>query len=631
MRLTMTVMALLAGMGGLANPVSSQAPVLDDPVAGPPFVRPAFECRLVIKFSDHVLARVRDGRLVSQAGVDLSAAGAALARHGAALHQLIQLPDDAIERLESRALLNSGQPQPDLRSMMRVEVVDDSIEALANDLAALRFVEWVEFEEVLPPPPFIIGGGCEDIAPVTPSYRTNQTYRGPNPGLNMDAAWTLGSARGGGIRVADCEYGYNANHEDLCWITMEQGQTIHPQVIANGWDEHGTAVFGEMISGDNAYGCLGLAPDAEAYFFTEWSVEQGSRRATCIANAIATMDAGDIVVLEMQTTGAGGGYGPAELNSSVWTLVKNATDAGIIVVAAAGNGNQNLDSSAYAPYMARGDSGAIIVGAGSSNTSHDKLSFSTYGSRVNVQGWGQNVFTLGYGSYAQHGGDKNQRYTAGFSGTSSATPLVASACLALQSLAVEHLGRRLTPAEMRQLLVETGIPQGAGGHIGPFPNVLAAGLRLTGDRATLESLTLVTGEALEGGIERLNASDDVRLRTRSGYGTTFTDLHLLDMIIRARTSVTNPTTLDVTVESSIGHPSGVARLRLRHRNTGQFEQVAQYAIGPVEETIDVEGLDASRYVQAQGVIDLMIRHVVAVPVFAFTFESRFDVVTIRAR
>ena len=137
------------------------------------------------------------------------------------------------------------------------------------------------------------------------------------------------------------------------------------------------------------------------------------------------------MLLEMQTVGAGGGYGPAELDLAVWTVVKAGTDAGVVVVGAAGNGNQNLDSLSYVPYMNRGDSGAILVGAGSSDADHDKLWFSSYGSRVDVQGWGENVFTLGYGLFTSYGGDDRQSYTNDFGGTSSASPFIASACLLL--------------------------------------------------------------------------------------------------------------------------------------------------------------------------------------------------------
>ena len=135
-----------------------------------------------------------------------------------------------------------------------------------------------------------------------------------------------------------------------------------------------------------------------------------------------------------------------------------------------------MDSDTFASYRARGDSGAIIVGAGSADLGHNKLGFSTFGSRVNVQGWGRSVFTLGYGTFAQVGGsgDINQFYTSSFSGTSSASAMLAGVCAALQSFAVARLGRRLTPAEMREVLTETGHPQGTGGNIGPFPDMVEA-------------------------------------------------------------------------------------------------------------------------------------------------------------
>ena len=129
-------------------------------------------------------------------------------------------------------------------------------------------------------------------------------------------------------------------------------------------------------------------------------------------------DSGDVVLLEMQANGPTG-LGPAELEAPVWNVVRTATDAGIIVVAAAGNGNQNLDNSSYAAFRSRGDSGAIMVGAGNASVSHNKLSFSTFGSRVNVQGWGSSVFTTGYGDFATIGGDENQSYTSTFGGTLS--------------------------------------------------------------------------------------------------------------------------------------------------------------------------------------------------------------------
>jgi subtilisin family serine protease len=223
---------------------------------------------------------------------------------------------------------------------------------------------------------------------------------------------------------------------------------------------------------------------------------------------LAAVDAlvpGDVILLEMQYAieGVGGGqWGPAELEPSVWDATCAASQIGIIVVAAAGNGDQNLNGTAYQPYMDRRcwidgveeDSGAIIVGAGTADENHDRCQKnnaqlcdwpnpthgSTYGSRVDVQAWGEHVFTLGrmYGmpNVEFAGRDPAQGYTYYFGGTSSASALVAGVVAALQSYVEAELGSRLGPLEMRDLLEETGIPQGGGapGNIGKFPDIGAA-------------------------------------------------------------------------------------------------------------------------------------------------------------
>ncbi len=69
-------------------------------------------------------------------------------------------------------------------------------------------------------------GPCEDIEPPTPDYFEMQTYHGPDPGLNMTAAWAMGSARGAGVKLAFLEWAYYLDHEDLCEIALEAGQTM---------------------------------------------------------------------------------------------------------------------------------------------------------------------------------------------------------------------------------------------------------------------------------------------------------------------------------------------------------------------------------------------------------------------
>jgi hypothetical protein len=68
-------------------------------------------------------------------------------------------------------------------------------------------------------------------------------------------------------------------------------------------------------------------------------------------------------------------------------------------------------------------------------------------------------------------------YTSTFNGTSSATPIVAAACAAVQgAYRSRHGGGQvLEPAELRALLQTTGSPQtGANQNIGPLPNLAFA-------------------------------------------------------------------------------------------------------------------------------------------------------------
>jgi len=378
---------------------------------------------------------------------------------------LIDLPEEKLAAFEARAAQRSGKSQPDLAGMMIVNVPGSTEELLlevGEELQALELVEYAYIEVLYQPPP-------GDIPPTTPDLTGFQTYFGPDPGIDVDYAWSLGY-NGGGVRLSDCEYGWVYTHEDLMDKNLhpESGQTPHPDVISNGWDEHGTAVMGELCAVVNAYGVSGMIPNAWIYTYPEWTVEGGYRRATCITNALAESSAGDIVLLEMQKD-----YAPAETDPNVHSAVSTGVDAGVVVVAAAGNGGHDLDGVAYQTYMSWGDSGAIIVGGGTPDTNHNHHSSSTYGSRVNVQGWYGGIFTLGYGNYAEYGGDKNQRYRSNFSGTSGASPFVAAACVIIQDKAQDY-GRRLTPWEMRYILTETGIPQGTGGHVGPFPDLRAA-------------------------------------------------------------------------------------------------------------------------------------------------------------
>jgi serine protease len=98
--------------------------------------------------------------------------------------------------------------------------------------------------------------------------------------------------------------------------------------------------------------------------------------------------------------------------------------------------------------------------------------FSTYGTRVDLQGWGECVTTTGYGDLFS--GDENSLYTSSFNGSSSASPIVAGAAAALSSALEAKTAKPAKPADVRRILEATGTPQVGNDNIGPLPDLVAA-------------------------------------------------------------------------------------------------------------------------------------------------------------
>src|SRR5690606_3694378 len=396
------------------------------------------------------------------------------------VEKAIPISPEKFKEMESEALRISGDDTSvrNLQNIYRItseEMNDSDLQLLAKEIELLPEVRYCDFMSRTPiKPPF-------DIPPVTANYLPLQTYVGANPGVNMQFAWDM-NRRGQGIRVRNVEYGFNKNHEEFHQnpnVKIAPNYTIHP-AITTDYSEHGTGTFGVVVADNANYGVTGLAHGAaEMILFPEYTVQYGYNRTYAVSLALANSQQGDVVIYEMQAGGASGvegDYVPAEYDYTIWDVTKAASDLGVIVVAAAGNGDQDLDDPIYVNYMNRGNSGAIIVGAGTPDIQHNRTWFSTYGSRVNIHGWGWNVLSSGSGDFAKIGGDFNQQYTM-FSGTSSATPIVASCVAVLNSYYHSLTGNYLNSTQLIQILQDTGISQSwteYPGNIGPLPNMQAA-------------------------------------------------------------------------------------------------------------------------------------------------------------
>ena len=277
---------------------------------------------------------------------------------------------------------------------------------------------------------------------------------------------------------------------------QNQGGVMGNQSQDSCLRQHGTAVLGVLGGDRGSVGVIGVCPDARVRGLNISTLEdpEGLELPAAIRRAANALDRGDIILVELQHPGTRvafqpsedrKGYVPPEWWPATLAAIRYATARGVILVEAAGNGDEDLDHSDYDrpdagfppswknPFnRAHIDSGAIVVGAGAppaephgpgipQSADHgpdrSRLPFSNYGSMVDVQAWGRDVTTSGYGSL-QGGSGENRWYTDDFGGTSSATPIVAGVLACLQGI-LKAKGGLLTPAQARELLRKAGRPQ----------------------------------------------------------------------------------------------------------------------------------------------------------------------------
>lgn len=423
--------------------------------------------RMHVKFVQSHPVRMRDGQLVTSARATwaLEPIQQLLASDAVAkVEPLYPEKEEELKEMAVTAQQNTGQGQADLNQWYLITFADGKgSDELLNQVRQAAVVETAFFA----PSP---------VKPPIGDLTSKQVYLGPASGHGIDALYAhqIPGGTGKNVTVADVEFGWTTNHEDLSKL---RGAVVTRGTPRESYANHGTAVMGQIVADNNGRGVTGIAYDAKA-ILSHATTNRGYDPGSAIVTAAANLKAGDVLVLEQQVTGCGGGFAPVESVPSAYDAIKAAVGKGIHVVEAAGNGAQNLDQSCYGGRNypgGKGDSGAIIVGAGASSIcgrpGGTPLRYSTYGSRVDLHGWGECVYTTGYGDL--QGGPATQHYTKKFSGTSSATPIVAGAVAVISSIAKER-GINITPAQMRKLLVDTGTPQKQGRNIGPMPNLRKA-------------------------------------------------------------------------------------------------------------------------------------------------------------
>jgi len=416
----------------------------------------------LVKFLDGSGVRLQSGRF-SSPHPEAEAVFVMLDQLGVQSRRLFPQSDATLDAWRNQAQTSSGQVLHDLTLFYSLHLPQDlDLGQLCDGLNAFEVVRraWPVGSVSDPVVTLVAGAG---------DYSDQQGYRGPAPtGVDADFGNTYSGGLGTGITIADVETGWTDDHEDIAHKAL--GNFVGLCCAPYPWD-HGTAVLGELVGEHQNLGVRGLVYDADVLLSTHQGLAINIPAA--ITNALAALIPGDFLLLEIQCQDAPLGPHPCEWDDAIFASVQLATASGIHVYAAAGNGGHDLDDPSYGGKFDRSvrDSGAVIVGA-SQGANLTAAGFSNYGNRLDLHGWGNNVTSAGYGDL--YNGGVQSTYTAQFSGTSSATPIVLGAAVQIAGIHTQVTGSAIDPLRLRALLRSTGTPTTSGPPIGPRPNVRAA-------------------------------------------------------------------------------------------------------------------------------------------------------------
>jgi subtilisin family serine protease len=247
--------------------------------------------------------------------------------------------------------------------------------------------------------------------------------------VNAPAAWsvTQGSPN---LTVAVLDTGVDSGHPDLAGKVVQPGKvfcTTPNELCAPGVDlvGHGTHVSGIIAAAtNNSLGIAGLGWNTKVFMYkvledpnpNQGDPEGGEGSSADIASAIydATNSGFRVINMSLSNEPCSANVFNCGPDQDTQAAVAYAIDHGVVVVAAAGNGDETPDGGSTDPTFPAGYPGVISVAA----TGNDRVvaGFSEYGSAANLAAPGVGVLsTWNDGNYADD------------TGTSMAAPEVAAA------------------------------------------------------------------------------------------------------------------------------------------------------------------------------------------------------------
>ncbi len=282
--------------------------------------------------------------------------------------------------------------------------------------------------------------------------------------IEADQAW-VGPHRGQGTRVAILDTGIDSTHVDLVGkIDLAASRSCHRDAGIRDRNAHGTFVAG-IVTSNRRY-IESVAPDAQLIAIKVLGPLGVGSFATIICGVMhATSVGADVVNMSLGGVFHKNDPGIGDLLTA-WNRATNyATSQGVLIVAAAGNGAEDLDHDGNLVVLPAQSANVLSVAATGpiAQMFFDSLAlYSNYGaSAVNVVApGGQSPLVTGNlhdgivsvcSSFSSIPGlscrDQRDRYLAGGRGTSFAAPHVSGLAAALKSA-----NPALSPQQLRQCI-----------------------------------------------------------------------------------------------------------------------------------------------------------------------------------
>jgi serine protease len=280
-----------------------------------------------------------------------------------------------------------------------------------------KYTEYIEPNYIYEANAIILDGGK---VPNDPLYGKQWNLRS----INVESAWQ--ETKGNGVTVAVIDTGVT-RVPDLQKTEFVSGYDfVNDRTLATDDNGHGTHVAGTIAqSTNNDYGVAGIAYEANVMPLKVLD-SYGSGTVADIAEAIKFAADNDADVINMSL----GGGGESQLMKEA---IDYAYNKGVVIIAAAGNSNQN--SAGYPARYPR------VIGVSALDASGEKAPYSNFGAGVDISAPGGS--TAGgneAGGILQNTIDAETGASifASFQGTSMASPHVAGVAALIKAMGVEE-------------------------------------------------------------------------------------------------------------------------------------------------------------------------------------------------